>query len=76
VVGVAPGKVETLLFQPIKRYVEATGQAPNVLNRIGEPEEVANLIGYLVSREAAYVTGAIFTIDGGELLTAGAELPR
>jgi NAD(P)-dependent dehydrogenase (short-subunit alcohol dehydrogenase family) len=76
VVGVAPGKVETLLFQPIKRYVEATGQAPNVLGRIGEPEEVANLIGYLASPEAGFVTGSIFTIDGGELLTAGAELPR
>jgi NAD(P)-dependent dehydrogenase (short-subunit alcohol dehydrogenase family) len=76
VVGIAPGKTETLLFQPIKRYDEKMGNAPNVLNRIGEPEEIANLIGYVVSPEAGFITGSILTIDGGELLTTSSELPH
>lgn len=37
--------------------------------RIGEPEEVAGLVAYLVSDEAAFITGATLAIDGGK--TAG-----
>jgi len=35
------------------------------LNRLAEPEEVAELIAFLVSERAAYITGQVFTIDGG-----------
>ena len=35
------------------------------LGRAGEPEEVANLVAWLVSDEARYVTGVSYLIDGG-----------
>jgi NAD(P)-dependent dehydrogenase (short-subunit alcohol dehydrogenase family) len=35
------------------------------LDRIGEPHEVAELIAFLLSEEAAYLTGALINIDGG-----------
>ncbi len=38
------------------------------LGRIGEPEEIARWIGHLVDRRAAWVTGAVFSIDGGRVL--------
>ncbi len=35
--------------------------------RLGEPEELANLAAYLVSDYASWVSGQIFTLDGGEV---------
>ncbi|MGO1243041.1 MAG: SDR family oxidoreductase [Sphingobacterium sp.] len=37
------------------------------LGRPGEPEEVADLVRFLVSKEASYLSGAIYQIDGGSL---------
>lgn len=39
------------------------------IGRIGEPEEVADLIGFLASDRAGFITGSDYRIDGG--LTAG-----
>jgi NAD(P)-dependent dehydrogenase (short-subunit alcohol dehydrogenase family) len=36
------------------------------LHRAGQPEEVAGMYAWLASDEASYVTGAFFTVDGGE----------
>ena len=76
VVGVAPGKVATEMVGPILDWVERTGRPLNPLNRIAQPDEVAQLIGYLCSEAASYVTGTIVTIDGGELLASGTDLTR
>lgn len=35
------------------------------MQRVGRPDEVAALAAYLVSEEAAYMTGASLTLDGG-----------
>jgi NAD(P)-dependent dehydrogenase (short-subunit alcohol dehydrogenase family) len=37
----------------------------NVLGRLGQPEEIADLVAYLVSDRADYVTGSSVSIDGG-----------
>ena len=42
--------------------------------RFGTPEEVAEVIGWLLSPAARYVNGAVITVDGGE--TAGLRIPR
>ncbi len=38
------------------------------LGRVGEPEDVAEMVGYLVSDRAAWITGAVIPIDGGSTL--------
>lgn len=76
VVGVAPGKIETDLVQPILRWTERHEMPLNPQRRIGESTEVADLIAFLVSDQAAYITGITVPIDGGELLTAGSEPGR
>jgi 3-oxoacyl-[acyl-carrier protein] reductase len=66
--AVAPGLVQTEMAVPLLQYLGSRGQAPNPLNMVGEPEDVAALVRYLVSDEARYVTGDVIRIDGGELL--------
>jgi NAD(P)-dependent dehydrogenase (short-subunit alcohol dehydrogenase family) len=66
-VTVTPGAINT---QMMRRALEKRGQStmtmpPWALSRVGEPVEVANLIRFLVSDEASYITGSNVTIDGG-----------
>ena len=62
--SVHPGVIRTPMTAEIP---EDTGHV--ALDRVGEPEEVANLIVFLASDESPFCTGAEFIIDGGE--TAG-----
>jgi 3-oxoacyl-[acyl-carrier protein] reductase len=76
VVGVAPGKIDTDLVQPILRWSEKTERPLNPMRRIGLDREVADLVAFLASDQAAFITGVTVPIDGGELLTAGSEAGR
>jgi NAD(P)-dependent dehydrogenase (short-subunit alcohol dehydrogenase family) len=71
VVGIAPGKVNTDMVRPILDWTSAQGLHVNPMKRIAEPAEIAELVCYLVSAAARYVTGVIVPIDGGELMTYG-----
>jgi glucose 1-dehydrogenase len=37
------------------------------LARLGQPQDVANLVAFLASEEANYITGSTFVVDGGLL---------
>ena len=47
------------------RLIESKWGLKAALRRVGRPEEIAELIGFLLSGEAAYLTGALINIDGG-----------
>jgi NAD(P)-dependent dehydrogenase (short-subunit alcohol dehydrogenase family) len=68
--AVCPGPIDTPLLQnsfPDKLELE-NYLLSRPLKRAGKPEEVAALVGFLSSKEASYITGGIYTIDGGESL--------
>lgn len=69
VVGVAPGKIDTEMLEPIKAWVAKHKLAPNPLDRLGQAEEVAELVAYLAGERAAFITGSVLPVDGGELLS-------
>jgi len=63
--AICPGLIDTkmnatLSTETIKSIVEETP-----LNRIGTPKDVANLVEFLLSDKADFITGQIITIDGG-----------
>ena len=62
---VAPGFIETDLTAVLAdgRRAELLDQIP--LRRYGSPDEVAGVIRFLASDEAAYITGAVIPVDGG-----------
>ncbi len=60
--AVAPGFVKTDMVEGLD---EAELKKTIPLNRFGEPEEVAALVGFLASPEASYITGECISINGG-----------
>ena len=74
--ALCPGWVDTPFNEPAWRaYGGREGFLESVpklipLGRISTPEEIAHLACFLLSEEAAYVTGHAFVADGGELLVA------
>jgi 3-oxoacyl-[acyl-carrier protein] reductase len=61
--AVAPGVIDTVLTR--KTFdAEAIGRLVP-MNRAGRPEEIASLVGFLVSDEAAYITGQVISVNGG-----------
>lgn len=64
---VNPGLIDTPMAAPLMSNPEQLAPilAHYPIRRAGKPEEVANMVLYLVSDEAAWVTGGTFPIDGG-----------
>ncbi len=66
--AVAPGVVRTDLTASQSADVLERVQADTPLGRLGEPEEVARVIRFLVGDEASFVTGQVIGVDGGLVL--------
>ncbi len=63
--SIAPGIIETAMTQTIPENVRAEMLKNIPLNRLGEPNEVADLVLFLCSPLASYINGQIIEINGG-----------
>jgi len=64
---ISPGYIGTKMVMAIPKDVLDSKIVPQIpMGRLGKPEEVAGLVAYLASEEAAFVTGANISINGGQ----------
>ena len=63
--AVAPGYIGTDMTNVLSDKVKDAMKAQIPAKRIGTPEDVANVVAFLCSDEAAYVTGEVIRVDGG-----------
>jgi len=75
----APGTVNTPMVDRLlegagnRADLEKTMTATHLVPRMGTPEDIANLITFLASSEASWITGATYLIDGGSLAWRGSR---
>lgn len=63
--AVAPGPIEGTMI-PKERWGDIAARVP--LRRLGKPAEIANAVAFLLSPEAAFITGHILDVNGGTLM--------
>lgn len=66
--AVAPGYISTDLTDQLNDNLKEKLKNSIPLGRLGKPEDVANLVCFLASDEAAYITGQTFNVDGGMVM--------
>lgn len=67
--AVAPGYIRTTrLTAGVAPEILDRARSHSVLNRLGDPQDVANVVVFLCSEKARHITGAVIPVDGGHML--------
>ncbi len=63
--AIAPGFIDTDMTAALSEKVKEVMLQEIPVGRMGTPEDVANAVAFLVSDQAAYITGQVLSVDGG-----------
>lgn len=63
--AVAPGFIDTDMTKALPEEQRAKLESTIALNRLGQPEEIANVVAFLCSDASAYITGETIQVNGG-----------
>lgn len=63
--AIAPGFIESDMTDALSEDVKKSIMDKVPLNKLGQPEDVANLVEFLASDKARYITGQVLAVDGG-----------
>ncbi len=66
--AVAPGMIMTDMARELEQKWLDAATAETVLGKLGEPEDVANLVNFLASDAAGHITGQVISVDGGQYI--------
>ena len=66
--AVSPGYISTEMTEKLDEEVKEKMKSSIPLGRLGTPQDVANLVCFLASDEAEYITGQTFNVDGGMVM--------
>lgn len=66
--AVAPGLIETDMMKNAEGSVRAAALEEIVLKRIGQPDDVANMVAFLCTDLARHITGEVIKVDGGQYI--------
>ena len=65
--GQGPGFIGTEIVEGIPKAVLDTVIEKIPMRRLGTPDEVARVVRFLLEDESAYITGAVYQVDGGAI---------
>ena len=66
--AVAPGFIETDMTEVLGDKFKEEAKKAIPLKRLGKPEDVANVVAFLASEDANYITGQVIQVDGGMVM--------
>lgn len=66
--AVAPGFIQTDMTRTLSDELKEQLQKTIPLGRLGAPEDIANAVAFLASKEASYITGQVLPVDGGMVI--------
>jgi 3-oxoacyl-[acyl-carrier protein] reductase len=66
--AVAPGYITTTLTDVLSEEYKKSAIEQTPLGRLGVPEDIAKAVAFLVSEDAAFITGQVLSVDGGMVM--------